>query len=515
MAGIRTKNPDLPRYVVKTKTGAYKYQRRVPPEMQGALGRKVWDLSLGADVTSAVRRAMAYTDEHDSVIEALKTPESRAALTDRRDNVAAAKAAEVLIVAGKELGLEESGVNVEAPIWRKTEEVMKSARTLPTASERDRLALFAAYAFGDHSYVERVPVNDPFGNALITHLAPSTPADPLSAAMFKAYKGALDARLTEIEPADDPAREKRLTARMTAYLKHQATRPNTVRSYTNKLKRFVDFAGDHGLETYDAKLLQDYRNYLLAGDRAKKLEPAKPATIQQYFAPLKALWRWAATEYVDLKGLTFPHVNLPKTAETIEETRWQAFNAAEIKRVWQLISAAWGDDSKSKIALPRRKAFLMAFRVLLFTGMRPAEVFRLTAADVSKDAIHIKYTKTKTSRTIPLASALADLPDFLAAGGFEAALQGDGPDGLAGTMSEKFKKIIKAGGVGTDRHVLYSTKDTLIDRLQQQGVSDDVMRGIIGHVTGGGKLRHYKTPFGQSPHGMAQMRAALDKIVHW
>ena len=69
-------------------------------------------------------------------------------------------------------------------------------------------------------------------------------------------------------------------------------------------------------------------------------------------------------------------------------------------------------------------------------------------------------------------------------------------------MSDYFTSIIRAGGFTNDRHVLYSLKDSLIDRLQRQGASDDAMRGIIGHVSGQGKLRHYKTPFGQSPHGM-------------
>lgn len=515
MAGTRSKNFDLARFVAKTKTGAYKYQRRVPPELQEFLQRKVWDYSLGSDATEAARRGIAYADEHDATIAALKTPVSRANLAARQENESAAKITELALVMGKQLGAEESGVNIDAAVWRRTESAMMTARTMPQAAERDRLALFAAYAFGDRSYIERMPVDDPFGNALAAHLTPAPPTDPLQAAMFKAYKGALDARLAEIEPANDPAREMRLSALIAAYSKHQAARPNTIRSYKNKVQRLVDFAQDRALTDYDSAILRDYRDYLLAGDPAKNLNPAKPVTIQQYFAPLKALWKWAAVEYPDLKGLNFPQISLPKSGETVEETRWQAFDTAEIKTVWRLINDAWGDTSKSKMAPARRKAFLMAFRVLLHTGMRPAEVFRLTAADVTESVLNIKYTKTKTPRTIPLAKALKDFPAYLEAGGFTAALEGANPDGLAGTMSETFSAIIRTKGFSNDRHVLYSTKDTLIDRLQQQGVSDDVMRGIIGHVTGGGKLRHYKTPFGQSPHGLTQMRTPLDKITYW
>ena len=89
------------------------------------------------------------------------------------------------------------------------------------------------------------------------------------------------------------------------------------------------------------------------------------------------------------------------------------------------------------------------------------------------------------------------------------------PDSLARAFTTAFSKVIRAGGLTHDRHVLYSTKDTLVDRLQRLGMTDDVIRGIIGHLGGQGKLRHYKTPLGQSKHGMEQMRTALDAIVYW
>ena len=57
-------------------------------------------------------------------------------------------------------------------------------------------------------------------------------------------------------------------------------------------------------------------------------------------------------------------------------------------------------------------------------------------------------------------------------------------------------------------------KDTLVNRLSRGGASDDVVRGVIGHVTPG-KLRHYKEPLAQSVQGMAAMRRALDAITYW
>lgn len=155
----------------------------------------------------------------------------------------------------------------------------------------------------------------------------------------------------------------------------------------------------------------------------------------------------------------------------------------------------------------------MAVRVMLYTGLRPAEVFRLTTADVEGGILTIRRTKT-TPRKLPITDHLDDLPDFLADDGFTREL--DRSKTIAVTMSDNFREVIRAAGFENDRHVLYSLKDTLVDRLQRQdGMTDDVIRGIIGHVVGQGKLWHYKTPFGETTHGRATMKKALDAITYW
>jgi integrase len=153
----------------------------------------------------------------------------------------------------------------------------------------------------------------------------------------------------------------------------------------------------------------------------------------------------------------------------------------------------------------------MAIRVMLYTGLRPAEVFRLTPSNVKNDALEIRETKT-TGRRIPISNHIGDLPEFLKNGGFE----GERGKTIAKTLSENFTSILRSNGFDNDRHVLYSLKDTLVERLQRQsGMSDDVIRGVIGHVSGQGNTRHYKTRFGDTSHGMARMRDALDAITYW
>ncbi|MBN2629741.1 MAG: hypothetical protein JXR75_04285 [Rhodobacteraceae bacterium] len=504
------KNSDLPPYVTKTPTGSYKYQRRVPKDLQETFGRKMWDYSLGSNPAHAYRMAETYRTTHDGWIATQADPEQKA------------KEESVWAMAHRVQDLQD----LPDP-WRQTPEEMKAARALPPAQEFNRLAAFATVAFGAAAHVARG------SDTRITVESRSVPrpTDPTDVLLYDAYKAALDARLAQISPTEstDPMR---LTALLPKYFNAQAVRPNTASGYSRKVARLVNFAGDHGLQQYDEATFRAYRDYLIAGDpdaKPKPFDPVKAATVHQYFAPLKALWKWASDEYPEHKELSFPRVRLPKDGETVEETRWQAFDDHQIKRVWQLLNEAWGEKGDSRLSPSRRAAFLMAVRVLLYTGMRPSEVFRLTAGDVKDGGLNIRYTKTKQPRRIPLAAALSDFPDFLAAGGFAAELEAGRtavrrgevygkpttPESLAGTLRDQFRDVIRAGGLTNDRHVLYSLKDTLIDRLQRQGASDDVMRGIIGHVGGQGKLRHYKTPFGQSPHGMGQMRKALDAIRYW
>ncbi|MGV8953257.1 MAG: tyrosine-type recombinase/integrase [Cypionkella sp.] len=530
--------PALPidvKYVVTDAQGRYRYNRHVPLDCREALGKRMWNLSLGREFAPAVAKAVATRQEHDDLIARLRNPDSSRIATSEVREIRVGKATKRTSsrIAALEKAEAPDGAEDDTPasveavlgaMWQRVPAILSDAEDEPDPVLRHRrLAGFMVMAFGDQSHgsVDQRPDLP-------------APTGKTDAKLYATYRAMLREALEELSPTPDttPA-EMMLSGLIARYAKAQAARANTIRSYTNKAKRLITYAGNHGLQHYDEAVMRDYRDHLIAGvpdpDPKLNIEPVKPVTVHQYFAPLKAMWKWAADEYPEHKKLTFPRIRLPKDGDTVEETRWQAFDEKQIKEVWRLVNEAWGPNAKSKLSPSRRKAFLMTIRVLLYTGMRPSEVFRLTAADVSNGIISIRYTKTKTPRKIPLSVHIADFPDFLAEGGFAAELEAGmtamrrgkvygkptTPQSLAGTLSDNFAPIIRAGGLTNDRHVCYSCKDTLIDRLQQQGASDDVMRGIIGHVGGQGKLRHYKTPFGHSPHGMAQMRAALDAITYW
>jgi integrase len=520
MTNRRRKNPDLIDHVMKSG-GAYKYARRVPLDLQDVLDRKVWDYYLGVEINAATKRATAYTTEHDALIAALASPEAREAFAERQEQGAAARVFALPLATAREaskpgathdaqlvaaIAADEinpgSQINLSAPLWRRTEETMQQARALPASKERDRLALFLAYAFGDRSALDAQPADDPFGNLLAENLLPVRPSDPTGAMMWNAFRAMLISRLAELVP--DTRVDTSLCIEELMELYAATKRPQTRKAYTAKVRRLTEAQGNHPPGFYTKERLQQHRDLLIA-------DGVEPQTIAKHFETLKMLWRWAPREKSALAGLTFPDIVMPDISTSIEETRWQAYDDAEIKQVWGLVSNAWGPDSKSRLDADRRAAFLMAFRVALFTGMRPSEIFKLRSEDVKGGVLTIRETKTK-GRKIPLAQPIADFADFLNRDGF----RGQRVASIASTMSDQFREIIRGAGFTNDRHVLYSLKDTLVDRLQrQEGMNDDIIRGVIGHVSGQGKLRHYKTRLGDTPQGLATMRKHLDAIAYW
>ncbi|WP_342663037.1 DUF6538 domain-containing protein [Salipiger mucosus] len=486
------------RYVTRTKDGLYRYNRRVPDDCQTALRKRLWNLSLGRDYDQAVMRAADLRREHDATISRLRNPEtSECEIVSQATGRTSARIAELEHHGAPEAIEGEEGTveDILGAMWQRIPTVLRSARGEP--KEYAQLSITQALAFGDDSRAE--------GGAVM-RLPP--PSDPVARMQYDAYKAMLAQRLEELAPLPDQgAPEMRVSALMERYIKVQALRPNTARSYRQMVRRLIDnCGGDHALPHYDRDRLRLHRDKLDA-DPGVSVQ-----TVEKHFAPLKALWRWAADEYDELADLQFPRVRLSKRVTTVEDSRWQAFNDVEMKCVWQALCEAWGPKSTSRIKPERRRAFLMAVRVMLYTGLRPAEVFRLTAADVENGILTILRTKT-TARKLPISTNISDLPEFLANGGFERDSQSKT---IAVTMSDNFTKVIRHAGLTNDRHVLYSLKDTLVDRLQRQdGMTDDVIRGIIGHVVGQGKLRHYKTPFGETAHGRATMKQALDAITYW
>lgn len=518
-------------YLHKEPDGYWRYIRRVPTDIQSAVGKKIWRASLGKDKVLARTRAKELEREHDAMITALRDPataqDSRLFLARQRS----LRRMQELEANGAPDGSADQGdpdnggapypdtmpadtgtvEGIRADMWKRVPDLLEQSEGDDPTFRTRRLSALAAMAFGDQTrtHMDGLPAIPP-------------PEGKVAGMQHAAHKAMLDDVLEELDPLpDDTPDELKLSGVLESYIRLKKRSGNTAAGYRRKVATFIEFAGDKALDAYTAKDMRGYRDQLNA-----KL---KPESLRQYITILKTLWRWAPEEIDQYSALTFPRVTIPARITTVEDDRWQAFSDDQIKEVWRLLNAAWGPESRSRLTPPRRAAFLMCVRVMLWTGMRPVEVWHLTPDNIEGDTLVIKRTKTKARRTLPLSKHLADLPAFLASGGFAAELEAGRtaivrgkvhgapttPESMEGTFRDNFRKVIHAGGIKHPKLVSYSLKDTLIRRLQGLDVSDDLMRGVIGHSTGQKALRNYKTPFGQSKEGIAKMRAALDLIEYW
>ncbi|WP_412073048.1 phage integrase SAM-like domain-containing protein [Tritonibacter mobilis] len=505
------------RYLVQTKDGLYRYKRKVPLALRDLLRRDQWNYSLGRELEAAQEKWFEYKKKHDTLIERLKSgdPVERAHATADAVTIRAADhfaAMERLQKDGprpglspvpmtreeRELAEEEDAAAIEGirNLWEKTVEEMEDVEG--TENEYRRLATHLFMAFGDATYLE----GDPVAPAELRPLPPSGGKKRL----WDMLQAALLSRLEEIAPGVIGDDEHRLSHLRERYFKLHNSSAATQRSYRGKIDRMTAFMGDLTLQQITPDRLRLYRDYLMDEDLT-------PESVAQYFAPVKAIMRWAISEELvpGFDAMPTNKVKMPRNDTPVEESRWQRFNDEEIKKVWPIAQKAWGPDSRYD--QDRQEAFKWAFRVALYTAARPVEIFRIKPENVTPEFINITETKTRISRKLPLSKHLDGFYEFMQNGGWK--LGKTKPESAAGTMSDSFTNAIRAAGFTNDRQVLYSTKDTLVDRLQRAGRSDDVIRGITGHVSGQGQLRNYKTRLNDTPEGLAMLRKALDAVEYW
>ncbi|MFG6604711.1 MULTISPECIES: phage integrase SAM-like domain-containing protein [unclassified Sulfitobacter] len=505
------------KYLVQTKDGLYRYKRKVPLALRELLRREQWNYSLGRDLEPAHEKWFKHKKRHDTLIERLKSgdPVERAQATADAVTIRAADhfaAMERLQKDGPRPGLPPAAITPEKQereeeedaaaivgvqnLWSQTTEVMEHAEGTP--NEYLRLATHLFMAFGDATYLEGNPVAP-------EELRPAPPSGG-QRRLWDMLHAALLSRLEEIAPGVIGDDEHRLTSLRERYFKLHNLSAATQRSYSTKIDRMTAFMGDLTLQQITPDRLRMYRDYLMD-------EGLKPDSVAQYFSPVAAIMRWAISEELvpDFDALPTAKVKMPRAGTHIEDARWQRFDDEEIKTVWNIAQKAWGP--KSRYSPDRQEAFKWAFRVALYTAARPVEIFRMKPENVTPDSIFITETKTGISRTLPLSKHLAGFHQFMQDGGWK--LGKTKPESAAGTMSDSFTKAIRKAGFTNDRHVLYSTKDTLVDRLQRAGHSDDTIRGITGHVSGQGQLRNYKTRLNDSPEGLQMLRKTLDRIEYW
>lgn len=540
----RSKNSDLPRYVTKTPRGFYLYKRRIPKGLADeliALGTSpdalarllpasgVWEASLGSDPAEMAMKARELTAEHDALMAPKVPPKPLTRTPEQLAERAILKAAVKQSMADRD------------DLWKQAGAVMDQSRAHSPDLERDALALFHAQAFGGEATATSlsIPVRIGPDGALLVGDVPASAGPPVivprpggaDGFMYDAMKVAVEGRQKEVAPKDSvhPLRISQLMAPMAADRGHREETANGLR---RKVDRFIKFAGDKPLWEYTFEDIIDYRDHLRAGDSEHK--PIKETSINQYIRALKMVWNYAPERLPVYRNTPFPNVKLRKIREDIQDSRWKAFTDDQMKVLHEVMQREWGTNAETRLTPSRRRAFLMAIRVMLYTGLRPVEVFHLTEDNIAGDNIEIRYTKTGNRRTLPISKHIADLPGFLRGGGFKAELEAAKhdiyagaprgkpatPASLAKSLRKYFGEIREKAGITDPKQVLYSCKDTLVRRLQlifrQKGIAiqrDDI-RDIIGHKTKGA-LAHYLTPIGELDEVLELFREALDAIDYW
>lgn len=227
------------RHMTRTKDGLYRYNRRVPDDCQKALRKRLWNLSLGRDNDAAARRAAELRQEHDALIARLRNPETVEKETVRQATVrASARVAELEKRDAPEAVEGESGTveGTLGALWERIPDILRSARD--DQKEYAQLSVMQTLAFGDDS---RTDGGD------VMQLPP--PTDPTDRRLYDAYRDMLAQRLEQLAPLPDQGPpEMRVSALMDRYIKVQALRPNTARSYRQMVKKQIaNCGGDHTL----------------------------------------------------------------------------------------------------------------------------------------------------------------------------------------------------------------------------------------------------------------------------
>lgn len=504
-------------YLTAAKDGRWKYQRDVPAALHDVLGRSRWDYSLGSDYTQAVARCSDLRRQHDrEIVESLRMV-AVAGEVDKKTVAAYEKAAQ------KSLPTVTTGVvatvtDAPAPaveLWRNSEKVLEQARSKVPEIEWQRLAMFAASAFGDGSYIaRRHGAGEMLGVQIFA--AVERPAAGVARQMWDAYKGLLDDRLSVLSPHIDPDDPARITAVLTKYAKAKALAPATVRTYTKRVRYFVDVYGDLRMQDITKAMLKEYRDTV-----AKTKEPT---SVTQYLSPICAILNYAADE--DLIAISpGAKLKMVKDSKSIEERKALPFTVQQVRDILKEANTRWADDApKSKLTLERRRLYRHTLRAMLHTGTRPHELWRLEPADAGTHdqngwvgrGLDIRDTKSGV-RLIPCPAQAVAFADLVVAGGLNCL----SPDGdrlpterevmqrVSGFSDKQFTPILVKLGIKRDRVSYMSTRPTFVTRLQKIGADDGLIQNVIGHVGTAKMLRHYK-----SPAEMDAMLAAMEQVVY-
>jgi len=316
-------------------------------------------------------------------------------------------------------------------------------------------------------------------------------------------------------------------------------------------QRFIDIVGDRPISTYRKADARKFKDLLLklpanwtrhsalknltfeqACEKAASLDlpPMSVTNFNKVIGFIAAFWNWARQNYDEVRGSLFEGMKLTKTVAAHEER--DPFTIDELNRLFRAplysgckSSLAWqtpGQHVASDIGL------YWVPLLSLFTGARSGELIQLYVSDIKHqdgvDFIDInkleddKRLKTRTSkRRIPIHNAMKDL-GFLKF--VEAAREKEltrlfpemtkGKDGYySSTFSRKFRRILVATGIKTEKKTFHSFRHTFEDGCRDSDIPREFMHALQGHSEGDMGDR-----YGRGGHSLTKLNEHLQNLSY-
>jgi len=243
-------------------------------------------------------------------------------------------------------------------------------------------------------------------------------------------------------------------------------------------KHVVQFFGEDAYaEDVDRRQVADFTLHLA------KEYPGRPRANRIY-AVARKMFRWAAS--VD-RIPTDPTVGVGQPVKK-KPPRHRILTDVEIKQLWTAVEDKEVHDSTR-----------YAIRMLLLTGLRPTEVFRMEWAWVKKDQISIPPTGTKTKQAqhiVPLTKQLSDLiKQIPKTSKYMFPSKGNPSKQIDATScGQLVRRKIDAD------YILHDIRRTVASWLVSNGVGMDTARSILGHKPQGVLGEVYLHETAQIPH---------------
>lgn len=246
------------------------------------------------------------------------------------------------------------------------------------------------------------------------------------------------------------------------------------------LKPFFGEMRVEDIKAADVERFREQRRQLVrrkgaAGGRVSERtdRPVSPSTFNREWSLLRAVLNFGErTERIDRNPIRRGAVEmLPTNPRSVffEPAEWAAF-----------IEAASADDELRRT--------VPAFRLLLLTGSRIGEVAGLTWADVDLDRklLRVAQEKTRSSKTLPIVGAVAEILGSLVRGVPAAPLfiRAGGEPMETEYLQVAFARIRRRAGLDAGQHgkpTPHSVRHTAATWLRRASVPVDRIAAVLGH----------------------------------